>query len=370
MPKMVTSHEAAVLYGAKDLRLELVKSQELESHEVRIAIKATTICGTDLHYYQNGRNGIYKVDQPLILGHEAAGEVVAVGAGVTSLKVGDGVAIEPQMPCWACTECRAGRYNLCGHMRFRGSASAKPPAQGSMQQFLHHPASMCYKLPDGISFEEGAAVEPLSVALHSVWKAGIKAGETVLITGAGAIGLLCGRVARVAGASRVIMADVDGARLEFAKQEKLADEIFTMPMGSEPGELPSDFASRVARDISQHLGDTRPTTSFECTGVESCLNVCLHLASSGGSVVVVGMGRPVQSLSIGMALVKETRILPVWRYANTFPPAIELIANGTVNVKSLITHRFDVAEAAMALEHALSKPSDLIKTVLLSNNWK
>ena len=361
------THKAAVLYGGKDLRLEQVPTPPLRPHEARIAPRATGICGTDQHYYQNGRNGIYQVEEPLILGHEAAGEVVAVGSDVTNLKVGDRVAVEPQLACWACQLCRSGRYNLCPGMRFNGSASAKPPAQGSLQELWTHPANLCYKLPDAVSFAEGAMVEPLSVALHSVRKCNLKPGQTAFITGAGAVGLLCARIARISGASTIVMVDIDEARLEFAKKHQIADKTFQIPLSGNDGESSADFSLRIGEKIREDLQIGFLDTALECTGVESCLNLCLGVVERGSKVIMVGMGSPVQQLNVGVALVREIEILGVWRYTNTFQPAIDLIAAGMVDVKSMISHQFSMDDVESALQLALKRPPDLVKCVLSSS---
>ncbi|KAL2027627.1 hypothetical protein VTO58DRAFT_110315 [Aureobasidium pullulans] len=353
-------HKAAVLYGVKDIRIEDVETLDLKPHEVRIAPRATGICGTDLHYYQNGKNGIYTVRQPLILGHEAAGEIVEVGTAVTHLKPGDRVAVEPQLACSACDQCRLGRYNLCGSMRFNGSASASPPAQGSLQKLWTHAASLCYPLPGKVSFSEGAMVEPLSVALHSVRKAKLEAGHSVFITGAGAIGLLCARVARISGASSVLMVDVDATRLEFAKRHGIADNIYRIPMEAKDGESGAQFSLRMSNEIQECLNILSANVAFECTGIESCLNICVGMAGQGSRVVIVGMGKPQQEVNISLALIREIEIVGVWRYANTFQPAIQLIEKGMVDVKALITHRFEMEDVASALEFALQRPADLV----------
>ncbi|KAI5196690.1 NAD(P)-binding protein [Aureobasidium subglaciale] len=355
-------HKAAVLYGAKDIRIEDVETPKLRPHEVRVAPRATGICGTDLHYYQNGKNGIYTVRQPLVLGHEAAGEIVEVGSGVSNLKPGDRVVVEPQLACSACQQCRLGKYNLCRSMRFNGSASASPPAQGSLQKLWTHAAYLCYPLPETITFAEGAMVEPLSVALHSVRKAKLKAGHSVFVTGAGAIGLLCARVARISGAATITMVDVDEARLEFAKKHGIADRTYTIPMDKEKGETGTEFSMRMSTEIQELLKIPQANVAFDCTGIESCLNICIGMAGPGSRVVVVGMGRPVQEVNVGLALIREIEIVGVWRYANTFQPAIQLIEAVMVDVKSLVTHRFEMEDVASALEFALQRPADLVNT--------
>lgn len=360
-----STHRAAVLRGAKALAFEQVETPTLQPHEVSIAPRATGLCGTDLHYYQNGRNGIYTVKEPLVLGHEASGEIVAVGSSVTDFKIGDRVVLEPQLACQECQKCRSGRYNLCKSMRFNGSASADPPVQGSLQRALNHPASLVYHLPDKLSFNEGALVEPLSVALHSVRKGRLDAGQTVLITGAGAVGLLCARMARISGAMSVTMVDVDADRLRFAREHGLANATVQIPFNTQEGESAGDFIARMTDNVrNEHAGEA--DLALECTGIESCLNICIGSVGAGAKIVVVGMGAPRQELNLGLALVREIEILPIWRYTNTFQPAIDLIAAGIVDVKPMITHTFDVEKVVDALEFSLSRPANLIKCVVTS----
>lgn len=363
---MTPTHQAWVLHSAQNIAFETTETLPPRNDEVQIAPRATGICGTDQHYYQNGRNGIYEITEPLVLGHEAAGQVVAVGADVTNLKVGDSVAVEPQQACLNCRHCRTGSYNLCGKMRFNGSASSKPPVQGSLQERFNHPARLVYPLPKTVSYEEGAMVEPLSVAVHSVRKANIQAGQTVLITGAGAIGLLCASVAKVSGASRVAMVDVDEARLDFARQQGLADSTLIMPFGPAEGETSTEMTARLAKDLVGELPGP-PDVSFECTGVETCLNLCVHSNAPGGRVIVVGMGKPLQTLSLGVALVREIEVIGVWRYANTFPTAISLLETRRVDVKPLVTHTFDLAQAEEALKLVVAKPANLVKCLITSS---
>lgn len=363
-------HQAAVLYGRQDLRLETVETAAPKPGEVQIAPRATGICGTDLHYYTEGKNGIFAVKDPLILGHEAAGEVVDVGTEVTSVKMGDRVVVEPQRPCFKCTLCRRGQGNLCTQLKFGGSASSCPPVQGSLQEFYNHPAELVYPLPDSVSFTEGAIIEPLSVAIHAVNRSGLRAGQNVLITGSGAIGLLCAAVAKLCGASSIAMIDVEESRLDFAKRKGFATHIFKIPFGGEPHESKADFAARMAREASAVFTAGQPDISFECTGIETCANICLYSAAPGGKVVIVGMGKPLQEISLGAAAVREVDILAVWRYSNTFPTAIAYLQAKQLDVASLVTHQFDLKDAKTAFELIGKRPQDLIKCVITSSGCK
>ncbi|KEQ90347.1 hypothetical protein AUEXF2481DRAFT_45173 [Aureobasidium subglaciale EXF-2481] len=210
-------------------------------------------------------------------------------------------------------------------------------------------------------------VEPLSVALHSVRKAKLEAGHSVFITGAGAIGLLCARVARISGAATITMVDVDEARLDFAKKHGIADKTYTIPMDRKEGETGPEFSARMSTEIQDLLKIPQANVAFDCTGIESCLNICIAMAGPGSRVVIVGMGRPVQEVNIALALIREIEIVGVWRYANTFQPAIHLIEAGMVDVKSLVTHQFEIEDVASALEFALQRPADLVKCVITSS---
>jgi L-iditol 2-dehydrogenase len=365
------THVAALLHGAKDLRISQVPTPSILPHEILIAPRATGICGTDMHYYSAGRNGMFNVTTPLVLGHEAAGVILELGDAVDSLglnlNVGDRVAIEPQRPCEKCETCRSGKYNLCRKLKFSGSASANPPVQGSLQARYAHPASWVYSLPDSMTWEEAAMIEPLSVAVHAVRRSQIRAGMSVVILGAGAIGLFCAAVARVQGARWIGMIDVDSSRLDFAIRHGFAQEVSEIPMSGQESESKPDMAKRLAGEMSSK-GWKLADVVFDCTGVETCVNIGIHLAAPGGKVVLVGMGQPVQNINVGAAAVREVDLLSLWRYANTFGTAIALISSGQVDVKPLITHKFDLEHAEDALKLVVDKPKDLIKCVITSSH--
>ncbi|KAH8817133.1 chaperonin 10-like protein [Xylogone sp. PMI_703] len=369
----IGTHKAAILYGAQDLRIEDRTTVPPEDHQVQVQVHATGICGTDLHYFENGRNGIYVVKDPLTLGHEAAGEITAVGKNVTGFKVGDRVVVEPQRPCEKCLVCRKGRYNLCAEMKFTGSASAVPPVQGSLQQFYNHAASFVYRLPDNISYPEAALIEPLAVALHSVRRSGLETGQSVLILGAGAVGLLCATAAKVAGASNVNIIDIDQGRLDFAlgkgknnKSRAVADNAYQIPMLPNKGESRTDFAARIAEESMGQPGFGLADVVFECTGVDTCVNIGIQCCKAGGKVVLVGMGTPIQNLNIGFAAVHEVDLLGIWRYANTFGTAIELMRTGQIDLNPMVTHTFDLEKVSDALKFVLSRPDNLVKCVITS----
>ncbi|KAI1185999.1 alcohol dehydrogenase GroES-like domain-containing protein [Nemania serpens] len=344
----ITQVSASVLHGAGDLRVEQRPLPPPSASEVQIAVSATGLCGSDLHYYKHFRNGNIEVREPLTLGHESAGVVTAAGSEVTGLRPGDRVALEVGQPCETCELCRQGRYNICKAMRFRSSAKSVPHAQGTLQTRVNHPARWCHKLPDALFLEHGALVEPLSVAMHASSRAKLKEGNTVLVLGAGAVGLLCAAVAKVAGAKTVVIADILPERTEFAVRNGFADAAFTVPMARPEGiEEKLAYAQDVAEKImgvevaGGSVGEADVT--FECTGVESCMHTAIYSTKPGGKVMIIGMGTPIQTIPISAASLKEVDLMGVFRYANTYPAAIELLASKNErlpDVGKLVTQRF------------------------------
>lgn len=249
-------------------------------------MKRVAICGSDVHYYQHFRNGDIQVKEPLSLGHESAGIVVAVGRDVKFLAVGDRVALEVGIPCATCALCMAGRYNVCSAMRFRSSAKSFPHAQGTLQEYINHPATWCHKLRDDLSLDMGALVEPLSVAIHAVRRAALPKGANLLVLGAGAVGLLVSAICRMSGAETVVIADVDAGRVDFAVNKRFADQSFVMPKRRSSN---TNEALQIAKENAELLGQVKTRhggpvesfdTVFECSGVSSCLQTAIFVRVS------------------------------------------------------------------------------------------
>ena len=279
--------KASVLHGARDIRLEDRPLPPLAADEILVAVKATGLCGSDLHYFNHFRNGDILVREPLTLGHESAGVVTEVGSGVTTLRPGDRVALEVGLPCGECELCAGGRYNICRAMKFRSSAKAVPHAQGTLQERIIHPAKWCHKLPEGVSLDFGALVEPLSVAKHAQDRAKLPAGSIVLVFGAGAVGLLCAAMSKVAGAKTVVIADIQEDRVRFAVENKFADASIVVPMKRpETIEAKLEFAKEVAEMVKRTEVDGQAVGEvgavFECTGVESCLQASIYVSRVPG----------------------------------------------------------------------------------------
>ncbi|XP_048257308.1 sorbitol dehydrogenase-like [Haliotis rufescens] len=328
---------SAIMYKKGDLRLEDLPMPEPKQGEVQISMANVGICGSDVHFWTNGEIGDFVVKAPMVLGHEASGVVSKVGQGVTSLKVGDRVAVEPGEPCRICKYCKSGRYNLCPEMVF----CATPPTHGNLSRFYTHAADFCYKLPDHVSTEEGALLEPLSVAVHACNRANIGLGDKVLICGAGPIGLVNMMTARSRGAADIILTDIDEKRLEFAR--KLGAKFTLKVTSSDP---------RVtAQQIEEILGEPADKT-IECSGAAPSIRTAIYATAPGGCVVLVGLGAYSVELPILNAALREVDIRGNLRYLNCYPTALSMVASGQVDVKPLITHRYKLEQSLEAFEAA------------------
>ncbi|KAI0184286.1 chaperonin 10-like protein [Xylaria flabelliformis] len=386
---------ASVLHGPRDLRLETRNIDRPSEGELQIAVKSTGICGSDVSYYTKFANGDLCACAPLSLGHESSGTVVAIGPQVVGFKIGDRVAMEVGIPCGQCSICRTGRYNLCMKMRFRSSAKSVPHFQGTLQERINHPAIWCHKLPDHVSFDSAALLEPLSVGIHAVNRASPSPGSTALVMGAGTVGLLTAAMALQSGCTSVTVADVDAGRVDYAIKHGFATHGFvvsrplhtsssttsisssstssatsgsgsTTPISttssSYQGQL--EHAKHLAMDIlsisksavavQNETGDEGVDIAFECTGKEVCMQTCLYATRPGGKVIMVGMGTPIQTVPLSVAHLKEIDILGIFRYANTYATGIRLLSPhghtasrpSLPSLDNMVTHRFKGLAAA------------------------
>ncbi|KAI8975353.1 chaperonin 10-like protein [Mycotypha africana] len=330
--------------------------------QVVVNIRATGICGSDVHYWRHGRIGHFICDGPMVLGHESAGIVASVGEGVTTLKIGDRVALEPGVPCRMCEMCKHGKYNLCPDMAF----AATPPYDGTLCNYYKHAADYCYKLPDNVSLEEGALIEPLSVGIHASRRGEIKLGDRVFVFGAGPVGLLTAAAAKAAGAAHVTIADISESRVKFAKSY-IADEVVHLTNKPPKDQDTNVFAKEEADRIIRATGIQPADVVFDCTGVEVCVQMSVFLAKNNGKVVLVGMGPSVQSISVADVSAREVDVRGVMRYCNTYPTAVEMLANGKVDLKSLVTHRYKFEDSLKAFEHVRAGLEGTIKVVILND---
>lgn len=329
------SNLAAVMTEIGRIELTDVGDPTLGPRDALVRIEAVGVCGSDTAYFTVGYIGDYVVDGPIILGHECAGQVVEIGAEVTQVSVGDRVSVEPGRPCRDCRECMAGRYHLCPKLVF----FATPPYDGSLVQRMAIDERQLFPIPDSMSYEEGALCEPLSVGVWACHRAQLEPGDRVLVTGAGPVGLLAAQVARAFGAGAVTVTDVSDFRLELARRLGFATE--------KAGESTS-------RDFDVLL---------ECSGAPTALADGLWRLRTNGRAAMVGMPKQDVTLALSRLNVNELTIGLVNRYAHTWPTAIDLVAQGRVDVASLVTHRFGMDETAEALMLAKHVP-DSVKAVI------
>lgn len=323
----------AVLTAPSELRLEERPAPEPGPGQVRVRVRSVGVCGSDTHYYDTGRIGRFVVEQPLVLGHEASGEVDAVGPGVTRVAVGQRVSVEPGVPDLTCEQCLAGRYNLCPGMRF----FATPPVDGAFaEQVLVHEA-FAHPVPDGMSDDAAALLEPLSVGIWACRKAGVTAGSRVLVTGAGPIGLVTVQTALAFGATEVVVSDVAEHRLRLA----------------------ADLGATRTVDARQGLSGVSADVLVECSGAAPAIGEGLRALAPAGRAVLVGMGGEEVPLPLSVVQERELTVTGTFRYTGTWPTAIALVAGGRVDLDRLVTAHFGLADAVRALTAGRDDPASV-----------
>jgi L-idonate 5-dehydrogenase len=328
---------ACTIHAALDLRLEDETPRALGPTDVLLALGAGGICGSDLHYYKEGRVGAFVVKEPLVPGHEASGVVAAIGSAVTRVRPGDRVAINPSHPCGLCDYCHAGRGNLCRKMFFLGSASVFPHAQGMFRErFVMGERQLTPIAEPHISLGEIACAEPLSIGLHAVHRAGSVLGETVLVTGGGTIGCMSVIAARLAGAARVICCDVQDRALEMARTVG-ADEVIR--------------SDRVAAADLAELADV----AIEAAGAPAALATCLAAIKRGGRVIQVGTLPPELPFPANSLMARELDYRGAFRAHLEFDWAVQAIRTRRADVRPLITAQLPLSESKQAFELALDK---------------
>ncbi|WP_158741956.1 L-idonate 5-dehydrogenase, partial [Acidisphaera sp. L21] len=331
-----------VIHAAKDLRVEEVPAISPGPGEVRVGIQAGGICGSDMHYYSHGGFGTVRVKQPMVLGHEIAGTVLEVGSGVTNVKPGTRVAVNPSRPCGHCKYCLEGNRHQCLEMHFMGSAMRFPHAQGGFRQSLTFAAAQAIPIADGMTMGEAAFAEPLAVCLHAASHAGPLQGKRVLVTGLGPIGMLCLLVARHGGAAEVIATDVADYPLSVARQVGANSAINIL---AEPDALTPYKADKGTFDVL-----------FEASGNEAALVGALESMRPGGIVVQVGLGGDMK-LPINLIVAREIQLRGTFRFDREFALAVELMGSGAIDVKPLLSRTvpFQNATEAFALAQDRSK---------------
>jgi L-iditol 2-dehydrogenase len=339
--------KAAFLKKPGVLVVEEVPRPECGPDQVLVNVREVGVCGSDLHYFNEGRIGDHVVVEPHVLGHEASGVVAGVGANVKTVAVGDRVSIEPGVPCGECGLCREGRYNLCEKVRFTGA----PPYHGLFREYVCHDPRWVHKVPDGVSFTEAALVEPLAVGHNAVHKARLLPGETALVLGAGPIGFSCIEMLRAAGAAMILASEPLAFRREVATKVG-ADRVF------DPARGPlADF-------VREATGGRMCDCVIEASAADAAIADAVHCVRRGGRVVFVGMGKAMVEIPHAQVLKKEAAITGVYRYVNDFRPVIELLAAGKLHPATWVSHRLPLARIGEAFAIANDPGRDKLKVMV------
>jgi L-iditol 2-dehydrogenase len=349
MESLETKMKAAVLHGIRDLRTEERDVPRPKADEVLVRMKVVGVCLSDVHYFAHGRIGRYVVEKPMIPGHECAGEVVEIGSEVESLAKGDRVIIEPGVPCRKCYYCKRGRYNLCSNVVFMST----PPVDGAFAEYVTSPEDFAYKMPENMTYEEGALIEPLSVGMYSVKRAEIQAGQTVSVLGAGTIGLMTLMAARAGAAAEIFATDIVDFKLKFAKELGATEVINSKKL---------DPVER----IMELTGGEGVDAVIDAVGLPDTIQQAIRMVRNGGVIVLTGLGYPTPEVPVSVTeiIFKELDLRGVQRYANVWLEGIKLVSAGRIDVKKLITHKFTFDKIGEAFEK-VEKGIDSVKVQVI-----
>jgi len=348
MEKEMGTMKTAVMTGIGKVEIMERPIPAPAAGEVLVKVEYVGICGSDLHYFESGRIGDFIVEPPFVLGHEAGGTVVELGEGVTHLKVGDKVALEPGKTCGQCEHCKSGKYNLCEDVIF----FATPPVDGVFQEYVAHEAGLCFKLPDHMTTMEGALIEPLAVGMHAANQGGAHLGQTAVVTGAGCIGLCSLLSLKAMGVSKVIVVDIMEKRLEKALS------------------LGADYVINGAKEdtvarIRELTGGAGIDLGIETAGSQITATQLIQAAKKGATIVFVGYSASGEmTLPIGMSLDKELTFKTVFRYRNIYPMAIQAVASGRIPIKDIVTDYFELDDIQHALDACVHNKADIVKGVI------
>ena len=341
-------NRAVFMTGLNRMEIREIPMPAPKEKEILLKIEYVGICGSDVHYLEQGRIGDFVVDGDFILGHECAGTVVQTGRGVTSLNAGDRVALEPGCTCGKCEFCKSGKYNLCPDVRFL----ATPPYNGCLMDYITFPEDMAFRLPDKISTKEGALIEPLSVGMHAAKQGSVTLGSSVTILGAGCIGLVTLLSCRAFGATDLFVVDVLPKRLEYAK--KLGATHVINALEENPVQAIQDRTGGAGTDIV-----------IETAGSAKTISQTPYIVKRGGRIVLVGMAaQDVIEYDFSKIMAKEAAIQSVFRYRNIYPQAIKAIEKGIIDVSGIVTHEFDFEETPRAFDFVIHNKQDVVKAVI------
>ncbi len=315
--------QAAVLHKPLDMRIEEVDIPQIGPHEILVKMKRVGVCGSDIHFYLEGRIGSFVVKEPLILGHECSGEVAEVGNEVTQLEAGQRVVVEPGFVCGKCQYCREGRYNLCREVQFYGA----PPYHGAFAEYVPAPEQNVYSIPENMSYEEGAMIEPLAVGMMAAEMGKVTVHDTVAVLGAGPIGQMALQAAKTRGALDVYVTDIVDYRLAYA--EKYGARAVM-------NATKEDVISRIM-EVTDNEG---VDAVIEASGASAAILQSLDITKPGGRIVLVGYPNKDIPLPLTKVISNELNLSGIHRYANVFPTAIRAVSSGKATVEPFVTHRF------------------------------
>lgn len=318
-----------------------------EDGEALVKVEYVGVCGSDLHFFEFGCIGDIKVEYPFVLGHEAAGTVVSVGKDVTGLKVGDRVALEPGITCGKCEFCKTGRYNLCPDVRF----FATPPIGGVFQEYVAHPADLCFKLPDNVDCLEGAMVEPLSVGFHAVDRSEGRLGDSAVVFGSGCIGLCTVLALQANGITDITVVDILDCRLEMAKK-----------LGAKTVNGAKEDTLLRCAEITGGKGFD---LAFETAGTAITTNNAMRAVKKGATVTLIGYSKKgSMELPTSLMIDKELNIKTIFRYRHSYPKIIAAIAAGRIDVKQIVTDIFDFDDIQKGLDASIDCKDTIVKAAI------
>jgi len=342
---MTINHAVYVLENRKMI-FSTAHMPQPGQHDVLIKMKYCGICGSDVHFYEHGEPEFPDV-YPFIIGHEGAGEVIHVGSDVKNIKIGDRVAIEPGIPCRTCEWCSSGHYNLCPDIIFPSA----PREHGIMRDYVCHPADLCFKLPDNMSYEEGALIEPLAVAMTAARESGIRIGQSAVILGSGCIGLVTLMALRAMGVAKITVVDLFDIRLNKARE--LGAWHVVNARETEP----------IAEIIRLH-DDIGPDVIFETAGSSIAASQTIKMCKRGGTIMIVGNIVGETKIDFQLMTNKQLTIKSNFRYSNIYPTTIDAVASGKIAVKNIISRYYSLSEAPQAFEDCINEKSTMVKAIL------
>ncbi|KAK3798932.1 hypothetical protein RRG08_035560 [Elysia crispata] len=345
----MSTNRAVRIHGKNDIRIEDLPIPEPQENWVQLRMSTVGLCRTDVHLYDEGRVDHIVINKPITIGHEISGRVSKLGQGVTDLNVGDRVAVDPLRSCGGCHQCSRGRSNICRQLHCSGVLHA----DGGFATYMVAPAKTCYKIPDNMSMEEGAMMEPLSVGVNGVKRARMVEGDVVVVMGAGPVGLFAMQAAKALGASRVMMVDINPKRLELALKMGVSQVFKPTVHLSNP--------KAASEELKAALGD-EADLCIECSGAPGVVDLAIHSCRPGGKVMMLGFGEMAMKVHVGMAAVREIDILGSFANLHNYPECIRLVSEGKINVRSAITHRLPLENVMDGIN--LVRSGESVKVVI------